>query len=195
MKKPSLFVLLIGIVAVVFVSMAGAAGAAQPPHPPHPVHPPHPGSNPTVGTTTVDVPITCTFGPGSPTAHETAHVSVTSPSNTNPNAPYDASFLLTIDDLIAPADVASFTITSTYNLSGPVSPNGALSFTQEPQSFPAGSEPTFSSFTQTLTPGHNGTISYRFDDVSYDFAFGGTDNIHADCTLDNGPVDISQTNI
>jgi len=33
------------------------------------------------------------------------------------------------------------------------------------------------------------------DAVSYDFAFGGTGNIRADCALDNGPVVVRQTTV
>jgi hypothetical protein len=86
-------------------------------------------------------------------------------------------------------------MTSTYNVSGPVNPNGAIVFTEAPQSLAAGQSPTSTTFTQTFAPGAHGMISYRFDAVSYDFAFAGTDNIHADCTLDNGPVVIRQTTI
>ena len=192
MKKPSLFVLLIGLVALIAVSFAGPVSAAPPPHP---VHPPHPGPNPTVGTSTVDVPVTCTFGSPSPVFATTGHVSVTAPADTSPNAPYTASFLVSLDGLVAPFDVESFTMTSTYDVSGPVDPNGAIAFTEAPQSFPAGESPTSTTFTQTFAPGSHGTISYRFDAVSYDFAFAGTGNIHADCSLDNGPVVVRQTSI
>ena len=143
MKKPSLFVLLLGLVAVIAMSFAGPASAAPPPHP---LHPPHPGSNPTVGTSTADVPVTCTFGIPSPVVHNTAHVSVTAPGDTYPNAPYTASFLVTLDGLVAPFDVESFTMTSTYNVSGPVDPNGAIVFTEAPQSLAAGESPTFTTF-------------------------------------------------
>jgi hypothetical protein len=186
MKKRSWFALVVGIVAGL-LSIAGPAGAAPPPHPPHP------GSNPTVATSTADVPVTCTFGAPSPVFPTTAHVSVTSPSNTVPNAPYTASFLVTLDGLVAPFDVATFSMTSTYNVSGPVDPNGALVFTEAPQSLAVGESPTSTTFTQVFAPRPHGTISYRFDAVSYDFAFGGTDTIHADCTLDNGPVVVRQT--
>jgi hypothetical protein len=193
MKKPSQFIVAVGLVALVIGSMAGVANAVKPPHPEHPVHPVHPKLNPTVGTTTVDAPITCNFGPGSPIVNEMAHVSVTSPSSTQPNAPYDTDFLLTIDDIVAPADVESFTVTSTYGVSGAVSPSGSISFTQAPQSIPSGGSPTFDTFTQTFTPGPHTTISYEFDAVSYDFKFASTDTIHADCTLDNGPVVVRTT--
>jgi hypothetical protein len=192
MKKQSWFVLLIGIVALAAVSIAAPAGASPPPHPPHP---PHPGVNPTVGTSTVDVPVTCTFGSPSPVFPTTAHVSVTAPAHTQPNAPYTASFLVSLDGLVAPLDVESFTMTSTYDVSGPVNPDGAIVFTQSPQSLSAGASPTFTTFTQAFAPGPHGTISYEFAAVSYDFAFAGTDNIHADCTLDNGPVVVRQTTL
>jgi hypothetical protein len=187
MKKPSRFVLLLGLVTLVAMSIAGPANASPPPHPPHP------GLNPTVGTTTVDVPVTCTFGSPTPVFATTAHVSVTAPANTYPNAPYTASFLATLDGIVAPFDVQSFTMTSTYDVSGPVNPNGAIAFTEAPQSLSAGESPTFTTFTQTFTPGPHGTISYEFDAVSYDFTFASTGPIHADCTLDNGPVVVRQT--
>jgi hypothetical protein len=192
MKKPSSFLALIGLVTLVAASITGPASAVPPPHPPHPLHP---GTNPTVGTSTVNVPVTCTFGSPSPVFPTTAHVSVTAPAVTYPNAPYTASFLVSLDGLVAPLDVESFTLTSTYNVSGPVNPNGTITFTEPAQSLAAGASPTFTTFTQTFAPGALGTVSYRFDAVSYDFAFAGTDNIHADCALDNGPVVVRETTI
>jgi hypothetical protein len=188
MKKASLSAVLVVLVAVA-VSLAGPA-SATPPH-----HPPHPGSNPTVGTSSADVPVTCTFGAPSPVFATIAHVSVTAPSDTHPRAPYTASFLVTLDGIVAPFDVATFSMMSTYDVSGPVDPNGAVVFTETPQSLAVGESPTSTTFTQTFTPGPHGTISYRFDAVSYDFAFGGTDTIHAACTLDDGPVVVRQTSV
>jgi hypothetical protein len=102
---------------------------------------------------------------------------------------------VSLDGLVAPFDIESFAMTSTYTVGGPVSPSGALTFTEDPQSLDAGDTPTPTTFTQAFTPGANGTISYRFDAVSYDFAFAGTGNIHADCTLDDGPVVVRETAI
>ena len=130
-----------------------------------------------------------------PVFQTTAHVSVTSPSDTQPNAPYTASFLVTLDGLVATFDVEDFSMTSTYNVSGPVNPNGAIVFTEVPQTLNAGDSPTSTTFDQTFAPRPHGTISYRFDAVSYDFKFASTDTIHADCTLDDGPVVVRQTDV
>ena len=200
MKKSPLLVLLLGLFALVAVPIAGPASAAPPPHPVHPtqpVHPPHPGSNPTVVTSTVDVPVTCSIGPAPVIFATTADVSVTAPTDTYPNAPYAVSFLVSLDGVVnnTPEGTVSIVFTSTYNVSGPVDPNGAIVFPDGPQSVAEGDSPTFNTFTQTFTPGSQGTISYQFDAFAYDFHFTGGTNIHADCALDGGPVDVAQTGI
>src|SRR4051812_4671513 len=82
-------------------------------------------AGPTSGTSTVAVPVTCTFGPNTPIFTTTAHVSVTAPSITPPLLAYNASFRVHLDGITAPFDVQSFAMSSTYNISGPVNPHGA----------------------------------------------------------------------
>jgi hypothetical protein len=154
-----------------------------------------PATPASAGTTSVAVPVSCNFG-GSTTFNTTAHVTVTAPNNALPLLPYQARFLVHLDGIVATFNVKTFAMNSTYSVTGPVTPHGTLTYTETQRPIPAGTEPVSQTFTQTFTPGlFGGPVTYTFTGVSYDFAYYTTDNIHAACTLLNGPVVVGHTNV
>ena len=149
------------------------------------------------GSTSVDVPVTCDFGSDdAPHPHLVAHVTVTAPTNALPLVPYTARFRVQLG-ITASFAVARFATSSTYGISGPVSPTGTVSFHEADQAIPAGGQPVATTFSQTFTPAlAGGDVAYRFTGVSYDFGFGASDDeVHASCTLDGGPVTVRTTHV
>ena len=179
---------LLAAVAVTMLGTLVAVPASAAPASRAPVSP--------AAVTTVAVPVSCTFGPDTPVFDTTAHVTVSSPANALLLQNYSAKFTVHIDDLVAPFDVQSITVTSNFTISGPVHPKGAVTFTTAPQALATGQEPTDTTFAKAQQAGlQSGTVGYRFDGLSYDFKFAGSSTIHAACTLTNGPVVVRTTKV
>jgi hypothetical protein len=145
------------------------------------------------------VPITCDV-PGTSGVSATARIKIVAPAFVRSGHAYNASFRTAITDLSpTPIGVYGFSITPNYTITGPTSPNGALSFTQPPVDYPAaGSTVSFTTFTQAFTPSGpaGGVITYALSSIDYVFSLSaGGPPVPVHCTLDGGPIIVTQSTV
>ena len=148
--------------------------------------------------TTVDVAVTCNL-PNTPPQHTTAIVTVRAPNFARVGHNIKVFFTVQLPYLNPVLiDLSAFSLSSTWKLQGAVSPASPGVLTQGPQAYSAGDTIVFATYARFFhaTGDVGGSIGYEFDQVFYDFTFGGGGgSVPAVCTNDGGPVIVSTTPI
>jgi hypothetical protein len=152
-------------------------------------------------TTTVAVPVSCTFAPTSPiTPAFDATVSLSAPTTVRAGSQYRIRVQVSTSiGRAAPISLLGLSSTSTLTASG-ARPAGPIDFTQAPVDVPEGGSVAPETFTKRLWAGAAGsTVTYTFDRYSYTFAIAtGDPNLRPVATCNpvaGGPVTIATTRV
>jgi hypothetical protein len=150
-------------------------------------------------TTTVDVPVTCTFSPSVDiTPRFAATVKITAPAKVRARRRFAIQVsVATPPQTNVPVALNQLSFTNVVSANG-ARPAGPFTYTQAPVDVPQGGSVTPQVFTQRLNSGASGsTITYTLNQHSYTFTHvGATFSVTSTCTPDaGGPVTIATTRV